>query len=127
MYKLLLLFLRVGVFSNLILFFLTLTYVNNDVDPFIMIPTQILLVVSAYRCLFPVNYASKAVILDSIFSSVFITRFVVTVVEIVYIYAFSQVIRIINADQFLIVDIFSWIMVAQVIVCLLYTSDAADE
>ena len=116
MYKSLLLFLRVGVFSNLILFFLTLNYVNNDVDPFIMIPTQILLVVSAYRCLFPVNYASKAVILDSIFSSVFITRFVVTVVEIVYIYAFSQVIRIINADQFLIVDIFSWIMVAQVIV-----------
>ena len=40
--------------------------------------------------------------------------FLVTFVEIAYIYQFSYVLRLINDDQFLIVDLLSWIMVLQV-------------
>ena len=64
--------------------------------------------------MFPVNYSSHAVLHDNVFSSVFITRFLVTFVEISYIFMFSHVIRIINNHEILIVDIFSWLMVIQV-------------
>ena len=75
MYKYFLQGLRVGVISNLFLLWASLTFVNISNDLFLVVPALILISVSAFRCLFPVNYASKSVIVDSIISSVFVTRF----------------------------------------------------
>ena len=116
MYRYFLQGLRVGVISNLFLLWASLTFVNISNDLFLVVPALILISVSAFRCLFPVNYASKSVIIDSILSSVFVTRFLVTVVEVTYIYMFSYVLRIINSDQYVFVDLISWIMVIQVVI-----------
>ena len=75
----------------------------------LLVPAQILFLVSAYRCFFPVNYTTHAVMHDSIFSSVFITRFLATFVEIAYIYQFSYLIRFINENQIPMIDILSWL------------------
>ena len=116
MYKYFLQGLRIGVVSNLFLLWSSLTMVNISNDLFLVVPALILILVSAFRCLFPVNYASKSVIIDSILSSVFVTRFLVTIVEVTYIYMFSYVLRIVNSDQYIFVDIISWLMVIQVII-----------
>jgi hypothetical protein len=116
MYKYFLQGLRVGVISNLFLLWASLTITNISDDLFLVVPAIILISVSAFRCLFPVNYASKAVIIDSVLSSVFVTRFLVTIVEVTYIYMFSYVLRIINSDQYMFVDLISWLMVIQVII-----------
>ena len=110
MYRYFLQGLRVGVISNLFLLWASLTFVNISNDLFLLVPALILISVSAFRCLFPVNYASKSVIIDSILYSVFVTRFLVTVVEVTYIYMFSYVLRIINSDQYLFGDLISWIL-----------------
>ena len=107
MYKYFLQGLRVGVISNLFLLWASLTITNISDDLFLVVPAIILISVSAFRCLFPVNYASKAVIIDSVLSSVFVTRFLVTIVEVTYIYMFSYVLRIINFDQYMFVDLIS--------------------
>ena len=114
MYKYLLWILKVGVLVNVYFLFQTFNEPFSSLDPYLLIPAQILFLISAYRCMFPVNYSSHAVLHDNIFSSVFITRFFVTFVEISYIYMFSYVIRIINNYELLIVDIFSLLMVIQV-------------
>ncbi|MFL2900580.1 MAG: hypothetical protein ACJZ62_02650 [Candidatus Pelagibacterales bacterium] len=114
MYKNLLNFLRVGVISNLILLWGTFTYLDATDNLWILVPAQFLLLISAYRCMFPVNYASKAVLFDSILSSVFITRFLVTIVEVTYIFMFSHVLRIINDEEYMFVTVLSWLMVIQV-------------
>ena len=100
MYKYFLQGLRIGVISNLFLLWASLTIANISNDLFLVVPAIILISVSAFRCLFPVNYASKSVIIDSVLSSVFVTRFLVTIVEVTYIYMFSYVLRIINSDQY---------------------------
>jgi hypothetical protein len=114
MYKYLLWSLKLGIIINLFLFFKTLSEPFASVDFYLLAPAQLLFVISAYRCLFPNNYSKKIVLHDTFFSSIFLTRFLVTFVEIAYIYQFSYVIRLINDDQFLIVDILTWIMVLQV-------------
>ena len=116
MYKYFLQGLRIGVISNLFLLWASLTIANISNDLFLVVPAIILISVSAFRCLFPVNYASKSVIIDSVLSSVFVTRFLVTIVEVTYIYMFSYVLRIINSDQYMFVDLISWLMVIQVII-----------
>ena len=105
MYKYLLWSLKLGIVINLFLFFKTLSEPLASVDFYLLAPAQLLFVISAYRCLFPNNYSKKIVLHDTFFSSIFLTRFLVTFVEIAYIYQFSYVIRLINDDQFLIVDI----------------------
>ena len=115
MYKYFLQGLRIGVVSNLFLLWTSLTMANINNDLFLVVPAIVLISVSAFRCLFPVNYASKSVIIDTIFSSVFVTRFLVTIVEVTYIYMFSYVLRIINSDQYMLVNLVSWLMVIQVI------------
>ena len=114
MYKYLLWTLKIGALVNIYFLLQTIVSPISSVDPYLLIPAQILFLVSAYRCLFPVNYSSYAVLHDNSFSSVFITRFFVTFVEISYIFMFSYVIRIINDHELLFVDIFSWLMVVQV-------------
>ena len=116
MYKYFLQGLRIGVISNLFLLWASLTIANISNDLFLVVPAIILISVSAFRCLFPVNYASKSVIIDTVLSSVFVTRFLVTIVEVTYIYMFSYVLRIINSDQYMFIDLISWLMVIQVIV-----------
>tara|TARA_B100000965_G_scaffold234009_1_gene196008 strand:+ start:198 stop:980 length:783 start_codon:yes stop_codon:yes gene_type:complete len=114
MYKYLLWILKIGTLINIYFLLQTIISPISNVDSFLLIPAQILFLVSAYRCMFPVNYSSHAVLHNNVFSSVFITRFLVTFVEISYIFMFSHVIRIINNHEILIVDIFSWLMVIQV-------------
>ena len=115
-YKYFLWLLKLGAFINLYFFIMTISLPLKNVDPYLLIPAQILFFVSAYRCLFPVNYVTRAVLHDSIFSSIFITRFLATFVEVAYIYQFSYLIRLINANQVYGIDIISWVMVIQVII-----------
>lgn len=65
----------------------------------LVLPAQILLAVSAYRCLFPVRYEDNVVFHDSAFSSVFVTRFLATFSEVAYICLFSNVLCLLNVDQ----------------------------
>ena len=58
---------------------------------------------------------TNAVLHKSFLSSVFLTRFLATFVEVAYIYQFSYLIRLINSDQIPLVDVLSWLMVVQVI------------
>ena len=105
---------KLGAILNI--YFLLKTYETQiaDVDPYLLIPAQILFVVSAYRCLFPNNYSKNIVLHDTILSSIFFTRLLATFVEILYIYMFSYVLRLINADQYPVLDLLSWLMVIQV-------------
>ncbi|MBI64848.1 MAG: hypothetical protein CMG64_00940 [Candidatus Marinimicrobia bacterium] len=109
-------FLKLGIPINLYFFWKTLYRPLELVEPNLLVPAQILFIVSAYRCCYPVNYITHAVVHDSVFSSIFITRFLATFVEIAYIYQFSYLIRLINNDMFFIIDFASWIMVFQVTV-----------
>lgn len=84
-------------------------------DTLALIPARVLFTVSAFRCLFPVNYVSKAVLHNSPLSSIFWTRFFATFSEIAMIYLFSYLLRLFNIYQLFWVDIFSWFMVLQVV------------
>ena len=86
------------------------------VDVHILIPAQIFFIVSAFRCFFPVSYTTNAVLHNSLFSSIFLTRLFATFSEGAYIYQFSYLIRLFNTNQFLLVDILSWLMVVLVII-----------
>jgi hypothetical protein len=57
-----------------------------------------------------------AVLHDSFFSSIFLTRFIATFAEVAYIYLFSYLIRLFNVAQIPFIDILSWLMVVQVII-----------
>ncbi len=83
---------------------------------YVVISAQILFVVSAYRCLFPVRYEHNVVFHDSIFSSIFLTRLFATFSEIAYIFLFSHVLRVLNVDRVEWVNVLSWLMVVQVVV-----------
>src|SRR5215472_11975563 len=83
---------------------------------YVTIPAEILFVVSAYRCLFPVRYEHNVVFHDSIFSSIFVTRLLATFSEIAYIFLFSHVLRLLNLDQVIWLNALSWLMVIIVII-----------
>ena len=83
-------------------------------DPQVVLPALILLGVSAFRCLFPNRYLDNVVFHDSPLSSIFLTRLLATFSEVAYIYQFSYVIRVLNAEQIGWVNGLSWWMVAQV-------------
>ena len=116
MYKYFLWLLKLGTLLNL--YFLRETIITPLVfkDVHILIPAQIFFIISAFRCFFPVNYVTHAVLHDSFLSSIFLTRLFATFSEVAYIYLFSYLIRIFNTSQIPLVDILSWIMVAQVII-----------
>ncbi len=116
MYKYFLWLLKLGVLLNL--YFLRETMIPPWVfkNDHILIPAQIFFIISAFRCFFPVNYVTNAVLHDSLFSSVFITRIFATFSEVAYIYLFSYIIRLFNASQIPFIDVLSWLMVAQVII-----------
>ena len=116
MYKYFLHLLKLGTLLNLYFLCKTLTPPLFFVDLHILIPAQIFFTVSAFRCFFPVSYVTGAVLHDSFFSSIFLTRLFATFSEVAYIYLFSYLIRLFNADQIPLIDILSWMMVVQVII-----------
>ena len=85
-------------------------------DPHVVLPGLILVGVSAFRCLFPNRYLDNIVFHDNPLSSIFLTRLLATFSEVAYIYQFSYVIRVLNVDHIVWVDVVSWLMVAQVVI-----------
>ena len=116
MYKFFLWLLKLGTLLNLYLFSKTLIPPLVFADIHILIPAQIFFIVSAFRCFFPVSYVSSAVLHDSLFSSIFLTRLFATFSEVAYIYQFSYLLRLFNADQIPLIDVLSWLMVVQVVI-----------
>ena len=70
MYNYLLWCLKIGIVTNLFLFFKTLSEPFSSVDVYLLAPAQLLFLISAYRCLFPNNYSKKIVLHDTFFSSI---------------------------------------------------------
>ena len=116
MYKYFLWLLKLGTLLNLYLFLQTLIPPLVFIDAHILIPAQIFFIVSAFRCFFPVSYVTSAVLHDSLFSSIFLTRLFATFSEVAYIYQFSYLIRLFNINQIPLVYILSWLMVIQVVI-----------
>ena len=116
MYRYFLYLLKLGTLLNLYFLFKTLTPPLLFVNLHIRIPAQIFFTVSAFRCFFPVSYVTGAILHDSPFSSIFLTRLIATFSEVAYIYLFSYLIRLFNAGQVLLVDVLSWLMVVLVVV-----------
>jgi hypothetical protein len=108
--------LKLGALVNLYFLANTLAMPAKAMDPHILVPAQILFAVSAYRCLFPVQYKGNVVFHDSVLSSVFLTRLLATASEVAYIYLLSLVIRRLNAERVEWVNALSWLMVLQVVI-----------
>jgi hypothetical protein len=104
--------LKLGGVANLYFLLKTTSALAGGLDAWLAVPAQIFFAVSAYRCLFPVRYETSAVFHQSIFSSIFTTRLFATASEIVYIYAFSHVLRLLNVGNVAWVSTLSWSMVA---------------
>jgi len=108
--------LKLGVFINLYFLANTYTLSSSMVDTHILVPARILFAVSAYRCLFPVQYKDNVVFHDSLFSSIFLTRLLATFSEVAFIYQFSHVIRLLNIEHTGWVNVLSWAMILQVVI-----------
>ena len=108
--------LKLGALVNLYFLVSTLRLPLAVVDAHILIPARILFAVSAYLCLFPVQYKDHIVFHDSLFSSIFLTRLLATFSEVAYIYLLSYVIRLLNTDSVAWINVLSWIMVLQVVI-----------
>lgn len=103
--------LKLGTVANLYFLLGTASALARGLDGWLGIPALIFFAVSAYRCLFPVRYETSAVFHQSVFSSIFTTRLLATASEIVYIYAFSRVLRLLNTGDVAWVSALSWSMV----------------
>jgi hypothetical protein len=103
--------LKLGAIANLYFMVKTASALAAGMDAWLGVPAQIFFAVSAYRCLFPVRYETSAVFHRSVFSSIFTTRLLATASEIVYIYAFSHVVRLLNVHDVAWVNTLSWSMV----------------
>lgn len=103
--------LKLGAVANLYFLLKTTLALAVGMDGWLAVPAQIFFAVSAYRCLYPVRYETSAVFHHSVFSSIFMTRLLSTASEIVYIYAFSRVLRLLNAGDVAWVNALSWSMV----------------
>ncbi len=112
--RILLWLLKLGALVNL--YFIASLLSLATPDPQVVVPGLILLVVSAFRCLFPNRYLDNVVFHDSPLSSIFLTRLLATCSEVAYIYQFSYVIRVLNVEQVGWVDGLSWVMVVQVVI-----------
>ena len=115
MFKYFLWFLKIGGILNGYFFLQTFDLPLSLIDFNILLPAQIFFFVSSFRCFFPVNYNTQAVLHNSILSSVFLTRFLATFSEIAYIYLFGYILRMYNHNQNILVELLSWGMTIQVI------------
>jgi hypothetical protein len=103
--------LKLGAVANLYFLLKTTAALAHGMDGWLALPAQIFFAVSAYRCLYPVRYETSAVFHHSVFSSIFTTRLLSTASEIVYIYAFSRVLRLLNVGDVAWISTLSWSMV----------------
>lgn len=108
--------LKLGAFINLAFLVDSLAPRSGASDLQVVIPAQILFLVSGYRCLFPNRYNDNIVLHHSPLSSTLVTRVLATFVEVAWIYQFSHVIRLLNLDHVGWVAALSWLMVVQVAV-----------
>jgi hypothetical protein len=108
--------LKLGAFVNLYFLVNTLGFPATVVDAQVLIPARILFGVSAYRCLFPVQYKDHVVFHDSPFSSIFLTRLLATFSEVAYIYLLSSVIRVLNTESAAWINVLASMMVLQVVI-----------
>jgi len=115
-FKIFLWLLKLGALINLYFLANTVVLPGNTANPHILVPAQILFAVSAYRCLFPVQYKDNVVFHDSPLSSIFLTRLLATFSEVAYIYLLSYVIRLLNVHRVGWVNVLSWAMVLQAVV-----------
>ena len=104
--------LKLGAFLNVYL----LLDLPESADPRVLIPAQIFLGVSAFRCLFPVWYGGNIVFHDSPLSSIFLTRSLATFSEVAYIFQFSEVLRRLAPEGESLIAGLSWLMVAAVVI-----------
>src|SRR5262245_41743228 len=108
--------LKLGALVNLYLLASTLVPPANTADPRLLVPAQVLFVVSALRCLFPNQYKGNVVFHDTPLSSIFLTRLLATFAEVGFIYQLSHVLRLLNVERLGWVDALSWLMVLQVVI-----------
>lgn len=108
--------LKLGAVVNLYFLGRTVFSPLDFADAHVVIPAQILFAVSAYRCLFPVRYKDNVVFHDSVFSSIFVTRMLATFSEVALITQLSYLLRVLNLNDVVWVDVFSWWMVVQVVI-----------
>jgi len=108
--------LKLGILLNLYFLAGTLVLGPAGVDLHVVIPAQILFLVSGYRCCFPNRYKDNVVLHDTVLSSTFVTRVLATFAEVAFIYLLSHVLRLLNVDRVVWVDLLSWLMVVQVVV-----------
>jgi hypothetical protein len=108
--------LKLGAVINLYLLASTFAPPLSAAAPGLLIPARILLVVSAFRCVFPVQYKGNIVFHDTLLSSIFLTRFLATFSEIAYIFQLAYVLRLLNVEHVGWIDVLSWLMVVQVVV-----------
>jgi hypothetical protein len=106
--------LKLGAIVNLYFLARTLTLPSGLVDSHIVVPAQIFFVVSAYRCLLPNRYEGNVVLHASPLSSTLVTRTLATFAEVAWIYQISHVIRVLNLEQVVWVEVCSWLMVLQI-------------
>src|SRR5262245_34335561 len=107
--------LKLGAVANLY-FLVKTTALAGAAGLQVVLPAQILFLVSAYRCLFPVRYEENVVLHDSPLSSIFATRLLATFSEVAYIFLLSHVLRLLNVGHVAWVSWLSWFMVLQVVV-----------
>ncbi len=116
--------LKLGALVNLVFFARTLRLTEGPdasaVDLHLVLPAQILFLVSAYRCLFPNRYGNHAVLHDSLLSSTLVTRVLATFSEVAYIYQFAYVLRLLNVDGMGWIDFLAGCMVFQVVLSQLF-------
>src|SRR5579859_841970 len=108
--------LKLGALVNLHFLASTHAFASISADAHVLVPARILFAVSAYRCVFPVQYTGNVVFHDSPLSSIFLTRLLATFSEVAYIYLFSHVIRQLNIHHVGWVNLLSWVMTLQVVV-----------
>ena len=106
--------LKLGAIVDLLLFAKTLAPPVNAVDPRLLVPAQVLIAVSAFRCLFPNQYKGNVVFHDTPLSSIFLTRLLATFAEVGFVSLLSQVLRTLNVDRRGWVEALAWLMVLQV-------------
>ncbi len=107
--------LKLGAIANLYFLAHTFALRPGEGDPHVVIPAQILFVVSAYRCVFPNRYKDNIVLHGTVLSSTLVTRALATFVEVAWIYQFAYVLRLLNRQDVAWVDVLSWLMVLQVV------------
>ena len=108
--------LKLGAVFNLYLLARSFALPADSVDPRIAVPARIFFAVSAYRCVFPNRYEGNVVLHASLLSSTFVTRTLATFAEVAWIFQAAQVIQLCNVERVGWVELFSRLMVAQILV-----------